>query len=191
MGDNIKNEDTLKPYKKRFKYNTVIPSAGRDKDDILKELSQMASEENAKWQTGKISGTFYHGGKEHLDFLNKVYSLFSHANTIQYDLCPSMFKMESEIISMTAKMLNGGPEVCGTMTTGGSESILMAMKVYRDKARAEKGITAPEIIMPSTAHPAFNKACEYFGIKLVRVPVLPPDYLADVKAMEKAINKNS
>ena len=87
-----------------------------------------------------------------------------------------MFKMESEIISMTAKMLHcdavkehhPGDEVCGTVTSGGTESIIMAMKVYRDQARAEAGIKAPEVIMPRTAHPAFNKAGEYLESRWYR-----------------------
>lgn len=191
--------DPFKPYKGRFESYHVIPEKGRKKNDIVKELSAMAQEENAKWQTGQVSGTFYHAGDEHRAFLNKVFSLFSHANTIQFDLCPSMFKMESEIISMTAKMLNAdavkahNPEdqVCGTMTSGGTESILMAMKVYRDWARAEKGITAPEIIMPHTAHPAFDKSGEYFGIKMVHIPVKGPDFRVDPRAVEEQINENT
>ena len=87
-------------------------------------------------------------------------------NTIQFDLCPSMFKMESEILSMTARRLHGNavetlnPDdgVCGTLTSGGTESIIMAMKVYRDWAKTQKGIQNPEIIMPHTAHPAFDKS---------------------------------
>ncbi|UCD81417.1 MAG: hypothetical protein JSW26_08340, partial [Desulfobacterales bacterium] len=98
--------DPFKPYKGRFKEYHALPAEGRDKDDIIKELSIMAEEENAKWKTGQVSGTFYHAGDEHRAFLNKVFSFFSHENTIQFDLCPSMFKMESEIIAMTAKMLN-------------------------------------------------------------------------------------
>ena len=146
-----------------------------------------------------MSGTFYHAGDEHRAYLNRVFSLFSHVNTLQFDVCPSMFKMESEIISMTAKMLNADavPQhnptdaVCGTMTSGGTESILMAMKVYREWARAEKGIEAPEVIMPHTAHPAFDKAGEYFGIKIIHVPVDPPDFRVDPAAVEAHINANT
>jgi len=191
--------DPFKPYKGRFASYHAIPARGRDKDDILNELSIMAQEENAKWQTGQVSGTFYHAGDEHRAFLNKVFSLFSHENTIQFDLCPSMFKMESEIISMTAQMLNAdavkdhNPEdqVCGTVTSGGTESILMAMKAYRDWAQAEKGISAPEIIMPHTAHPAFDKSAEYFGIKMVHIPVSEPDFRVDPGAVEERINANT
>jgi glutamate/tyrosine decarboxylase-like PLP-dependent enzyme len=202
MGDQNagkKPADPLKPYKGRFETQGAIPSSGRSREEILEELSVMAEEENAKWRTGKVSGTFYHCGEAHRAFLNQVFSLFSHVNTIQFDLCPSMFKMESEVIAMTARMLNSDAvlspssedAVCGTMTSGGTESILMAMKVYRDWARQEKNISWPEIIMPHTAHPAFDKAGAYFGIKMVHIQVEKPDFRVDPAAVEAAVNENT
>jgi len=196
---NDTNVDPNKPYKGRFESYEVIPEKGRAKKDILNELTTMSTEENAKWKTGQVSGTFYHAGDDHRAFLNETFSYFSHVNTIQFDLCPSMFKMESEIISMTANMLhadavqNHHPEdrVCGTLTSGGSESIMMAMKVYRDWARKEKNIREPEIIMPHTAHPAFDKAGKYFGIKMVHIPVFEPDFRVEPKKVEAAITKNT
>jgi len=191
--------DPFKPYKGRFESYHSIPKKGRGKDEIFNELSIMAKEENTKWESGQVSGTFYHAGEAHREYLNKVFALFSHVNTLQFDLCPSMFKMESEVISMTAKMLhadavkqvNPADEVCGTMTSGGSESIIMAMKTYRDWAREEKGIHEPEIIMPHTAHPAFDKAGTYFGIKMVHIPVTEPDYRVDPEAVAARINANT
>jgi glutamate/tyrosine decarboxylase-like PLP-dependent enzyme len=195
----IEPADPFKPYKGRFISHAAIPEKGRNQNDILEELATMAQEENAKWKTGQVSGTFYHAGEAHKAFLNTVFALFSHTNTIQFDLCPSMFKMESEIIAMTANMLNADAakthnpqdQVCGTVTSGGTESILMAMKAYRDWGRKEKGITAPEIIMPHTAHPAFDKSAEYFGIKMVHIPVSEPDFRVDPGAVEAQINKNT
>ncbi len=191
--------DPFKPYKGRFESYHSIPKKGRGKDEIFNELSIMAREENTKWESGQVSGTFYHAGEAHREYLNKVFALFSHVNTLQFDLCPSMFKMESEVISMTAKMLhadavkqvNPADEVCGTMTSGGSESIIMAMKTYRDWAREEKGIHDPEIIMPHTAHPAFDKAGTYFGIKMVHIPVTEPDYRVEPEAVAACINANT
>ncbi|OQY03420.1 MAG: hypothetical protein B6I22_11645 [Desulfobacteraceae bacterium 4572_123] len=195
----MQDVDPYKPYKGRLESFDHIPQKGRDKDEILRDLSFMAKEENAKWKDGKVSGTFYHAGEEHRAYLNKAFSLFSHVNTLQFDLCPSMSKMESDVIAMTSKMLHGDvPEknnpadkVCGTMTSGGSESIIMAMKTYRDRARNEKNITAPEIIMPHTAHPAFDKAGQYFGIKMVHIPVSRPDFRVDPAAVEDRINGNT
>jgi sphinganine-1-phosphate aldolase len=199
LKNSVIHHDPFKPYKGRFQTYEKIPEKGLDKDGILKELQTMADEENAKWKTGRVSGTFYHAGDEHRTFLNRVFSFFSHVNTIQFDICPSMAKFESEIISMTANMLHGDAvkahhpddQVCGTVTSGGSESIAMAMKAYRDKAKAEKGVIAPEIIMPKTAHPAFSKAGQYFGIKIIEVPVDPPDFRVDPARVEARINADT
>jgi sphinganine-1-phosphate aldolase len=197
--DYTQQPDPFKPYKGRFKSYPKIPDKGRDHEDIYNEIETMATEENAKWKSGLASGTFYHAGEEHRAFMNKVFALYSHINIIQVDLCPSMSKFESEIVSMTANMLNGAvvdedstdDQVCGTLTSGGSESIMMAMKVYRDKAKIEKGIEKPEILLPKTAHSAFRKAEEYFGIKMVDIPCYLPDFRVDPKLVEAAITPNT
>ncbi|HLY17323.1 MAG TPA: aspartate aminotransferase family protein [Bryobacteraceae bacterium] len=172
-----------------------LPEKGRNQEDILRELRAIAAREDARWETGQISGSYYHAGKEHFAFLNRIYGLFSHVNILQRDMCPSGTKFEAEIVAMTASMLHGDAvsapdEVVGAVTSGGSESIMLPMLAYREHARAERGITAPEIVAPATAHPAFEKGAWYFGIKLVRVPV-GPDLLADVDAMRAQINENT
>src|SRR4029453_3618842 len=95
------------------------------------------------------------------------------------------------IVAMTAAMLGGGHpgrQVVGTVTSGGTESILLAMKAYRGRARARiRGrVTRPEVVAPATAHVAFDKAAQYFGIRLVRVPV-GPDHRAHVPAARRAV----
>jgi len=102
-------------------------------------------------------------------------------------------KFEAEVVAMTASMLGAdktGDEIVGSVTSGGTESILLAMKTYRDRARDRKGITEPEMVVPSTAHAAFDKAAQLFNIKIIRVPI-GDDYRADVEATRKAITKNT
>jgi sphinganine-1-phosphate aldolase len=187
-----------RPYRERFPSFARLPERGRDRGEILGELEAMAREEDSRWETGQVSGSYYHAGKDHFAFLNRVYGLFSHVNLLQRDMCPSGTKFESEILSMTANLLNApaaqgaNPEdgVAGAITSGGSESIMLPMLVYRERGKAERAITAPEMVVPSTAHPAFDKGAHYFGIKLIRVPV-GPDFLADVDAMRAAITPNT
>ena len=81
-------------------------------------------------------------------------------------LHPATRQMESEVIAMVLGMYNGPAGSCGAFTTGGTESILMAMKAYRDWGRAEKGITKPNIVCCTTAHAAFDKAGQFFGIEI-------------------------
>ncbi len=188
----------LYPYKDRFEAYSQIPLKGLRPEDILNELRTMAAEENKTWQTGLISGTMYHGGMEHYAFLNQVFSLFSYVNLLQRDLCPSGTKFESEIIAMVAKLLHGEAvkehnpqdDVCGTITSGGTESIYQGVYIHREWGREEKGILQPEIVVPSTIHPAFQKAGHYLGVKVVAVPV-DGNFEADVAAMRAKITPNT
>ena len=136
---------------------------------------------------------FITGAVRTLTFLNQVYALHSQSNPLHADLWPSAAKFEAEIIAMTANMLGAGDsddDICGSVASGGTEGILLAMKTYRDWALDTKGITQPEMILPVTAHTAFDKAAQYFKIKPVRIP-LDENYQADVTAVRKAINKNT
>lgn len=186
---------TIKQYRQQFETYATIPKQGRDRESILAEMRQMKAMEEARWGEGFASGAVYNGDERHIEFLNQVYAINSQANPLHQDLWPSATKFESEIVAMTANMLGGattgGPdEVCGTVSSGGTESILLAMKAYRDWARETKGITQPEMVRPTTAHAAFDKAADYFGIKNVRVPI-GDDFRADVKAMKAAITDNT
>jgi len=185
---------SLKPYQEGFLSFSKLPQEGCGREEILREMEKMKSIEEARWKDGKVSGAVYHGDNAHIDFLNQVYALQSQSNPLHADVWPSTTKFEAEIVAMTANMLgaNADPtnEICGTVTSGGTESILVAMKTYRDWARETKEITAPEMIAPTTAHAAFDKAAQYFGIKMVRIPV-GPDFRADVAATRDAITSNT
>ena len=188
----------LHPYNKLFKVYNELPEHGRDEAVILKEIAYMSETENQKWQGGQCSGTMYHGGMDHYAFLNKVFSLYSYVNLLQRDLCPSGTKFEAEVLAMIGKMLHGeevskanpADEECGAITSGGSESIFNAMYVYREWGREEKGITAPEVVAPTTIHPAHLKAAHYLEMKVIRVPV-NGDFEADVESMRAHITPNT
>lgn len=183
-------EPGLKPYRDRYPSHPRLPERGRDRGEVLAELGDLAAQERSRWEEGFASGAVYHGGREHIDFLNQVYALFSQGNPLHADLWPSITKFEAEVVAMTSAMLYGGteaaPDACGTVTSGGTESILLAMRTYRDHARATRGVTEPEVILPVSAHAAFDKAAQYFGMRLIRVPV-GEDMRADVAAVRAAV----
>jgi glutamate/tyrosine decarboxylase-like PLP-dependent enzyme len=185
-------EASLKPYRQGFSRHFRLPEKGVDREEVLEEMQKLHALEEAKWREGFVSGAVYHGDQEHIDFLSRAYALNSQSNPLHPDVWPSTTKFEAEIVSMTAHMLSGDPEqgVCGTLSSGGTESILLAMKTYRDWARATKGITEPEIVIPTTAHAAFVKAGDYFRMKVIRIPV-GPDFRADVAATRGAITPNT
>jgi len=184
-------ESSVKPYKDSFPSFNKLPETGRPRADILKEMESMRAQEEAHWRDGFVSGAVYNGDEEHIEFLNQVYALHSQSNPLHADVWPSATKFEAEIVAMTADMLGGaGQDVCGTVSSGGTESIMLAMKAYRDRARDQKGITRPEMIVPVTAHAAFDKASQYFNIKTVHIPV-DENFRADINAARKAITRNT
>jgi glutamate/tyrosine decarboxylase-like PLP-dependent enzyme len=187
------------PYAERFGVNERLPEKGRPRGEVLDELRQMAREEDNFWQTGKCSGTMYCGDMEHYAFLNEAFSLYSHVNALQRDMCPSVTRFEGEIVAMALDLMHADavkphhPDdtPCGSVTSGGTESIITAVLVYRDKFRAERGIRAPEMILPETAHPAFEKGAHLFGVEVVRAPVDPATTLVDVDFVRNHINANT
>ena len=187
-------EAELRPYRESHETYKRLPRRGRDRADILAEMRSFAEREETKWRSGFASGAVYHGGQDHIDFLNEVYALNSQANPLHPELWPSAVKYEAEVVAMTASMLGGGEDgvesVCGTISSGGTESILLAVRTYRDHARAERGVTEPEIVVPVSAHAAFDKAAHYFGVRLVPVR-LTEGFKADVAAAEEAITRNT
>ncbi len=185
-------EPSLKPYAREFETYARLPKTGRDREEILDEMEKLNAREQEKWRDGFVSGAVYHGDASYIDFLNRVYALNSQSNPLHADVFPSTTKFEAEIVSMTAQLFgaNSSNDICGTVSSGGTESILLAMKTYRDWARDKKGITAPEIIAPVSAHAAFDKAAQYFNIKLISIPVRD-DMRADVEATRRALSKNT
>ncbi|MCP5060723.1 MAG: aspartate aminotransferase family protein [bacterium] len=189
----------LYPYAERLGVIRRFPEKGRPRQEILNELREIAGEEDSFWQTGQCSGTMYCGDTEHYAFLNEVFSEYAHVNALQRDICPSATRFESEITAMALDMMNADAAVgegddaraCGSVTSGGTESILTSVLMYRDKFRAEGGITEPEMILPSTAHPAFEKGAHLFGVKVIHVPVDPESTLVDVDLVCDQINENT
>jgi glutamate/tyrosine decarboxylase-like PLP-dependent enzyme len=174
----------------------ALPSEGLGANATLELVEQLAARESPRWRDGYVSGAVYHGDPAHVDFLNRVYALASQTNPLHVDVWPSAAKFEAEIVRMTARMLGARPRaasederIVGTVTSGGTESILLAMKTYRDRARAA-GNRRPEIVAPVSAHAAFDKAAELLRMPIVRVP-LASDFRADVRAMRRAITRRT
>jgi sphinganine-1-phosphate aldolase len=178
------------PYRNRFKTYHRLEPEGRDRRSILDELATMAAEEDRIADLGHVSGSIYHGDHNHYRFLTEAFRLFAHANVLQRDMYPSATKLEAEIVAMTAAMLHGDEHTCGVVTFGGTESLINPMLAYRDRARAEKGITEPEVIMPVTAHVALEKAGHLLGIKVLKAP-LGEDWLGEIDWIRSHITNNT
>jgi glutamate/tyrosine decarboxylase-like PLP-dependent enzyme len=183
----------LYPYAGRYPVVRSFPEQGRPRAEILTEIEEMAEVEDSPYHEGKISGSIYSGDEAHYAFLNEVFGHYSHANVIQRDMYPSATRFEGEIIAMTLDMMHGGAieggTGCGVLTSGGTESLMNPLLVYREWGR-ERGITSPNLVMPVTAHPGLIKGAHYFGIE-VRHAAVTDQYIADMGSVRSLVDENT
>ncbi len=169
---------------------TRIPRTGRSADDILGELEQRKAAD-ARWREGRVFSLVYHvpgtAGEQHEKLMQRAHALYASTNLLNPMAFGSLKQMESDIIGMTGALFHCSGAV-GAVTSGGTESILCAVAAYRDRARRERPwIVCPELIVPTTIHPAFDKAAHYFGVKLKKIAI-GDDLRANVRKMAKAIS---
>lgn len=167
----------------------TLPEKSRAEAEVLQLVTQLHHDLDLSYEKGFFSGAVYHGGASHTAFINDVMAIFQWSNPLHSDIFGATRKMEAEIVSMVLHMYNGHllPDAGGVVTSGGTESIMMALKTYRDWGRKTRGIEHPSVVAPITIHPAFDKGAEYFGIDLIKVPVLATTGRVDPKEMEKYI----
>ena len=156
---------------------------------ILKEIKQL-KELDFDYTKGRLFSLVYYLGEKYSKFLNDAFYLFFSANGLNPGAFRSLKALERNIISITADLFHADENACGVVTSGGTESCLLAVKTYRDYARKVKRIKSPEMIVADTAHVAWFKGAEYFNVKIHIVPSLPKGG-ADVAAIKKKINRNT
>ncbi|XP_072247479.1 sphingosine-1-phosphate lyase 1 isoform X2 [Leuresthes tenuis] len=176
--------------KEGMSYTKELPSKGLTQNQVMEKIKEYETLNDVQWEKGCVSGAVYWGDESLTKLLVKVYGDFAWSNPLHPDIFPGVRKMEAEVVRMSCTLFHGGPNSCGTVTSGGTESILMACKAYRDIAY-ERGVKYPEILAPVSVHAAFDKAAHYFGMKLVHIPLDKKTMKVDVKAMKRAINKNT
>ena len=142
------------------------------------------------WRQGRAFSLAYFAGDEAINVAEEAYRRFSGENALSTDAFPSLRKIQSEVVAMTGFWLGANQDSAGFMTSGGTESILMAVKAARDRMRSERNITRPNIVLPTSAHAAFDKACAYFEVESRRVDV-KDDWRADVDAMRARVDQNT
>jgi sphinganine-1-phosphate aldolase len=163
-----------------------LPEHGMTKDEIVAALTE-ARAGDARWREGRTFGMVFDGGPELHEVTETVATMFLHDNALNPRAFPSLAKIQSEVVGITAGLLHAPEGAAGFMTSGGTESILMAVKAARERGRAERGVERPEMVVPTSAHAAFHKGAHYFGLTVRSVPVRD-DFRADVDAMAEAVN---
>lgn len=171
--------------------NIHIPKEGMPRDDVLQRLQQF-KEGDANYKDSRTWSLVYYLGEEHTRFLEDAFNMYMSENALNPMAFQSLRRFEHEVVRMTADLLGGDEDVVGTMTSGGTESCLLPVIAYRDRAASKFSLRsrAPEMIVPESVHVAWEKAARYFGVKIVRAP-LRDDMRVDVEAVKRRINRNT
>jgi sphinganine-1-phosphate aldolase len=169
--------------------HTPIPRRGLARDVVLARLLAM-KQDDQDWRGGRVFSLVYSAGDEIHELLQDALSLYSAENGLNVLAFPSIGTMQNDIVNNTATLLGAdepaaGGAVEGYLTSGGTESLLQAVKTARDVARKERGIQRPQVVAGTSAHAAFTKAADYFDVELIRVPVAA-DYRLDLDAVADA-----
>lgn len=171
------------------KSNQYFPSKGTESSKLIEQMTQ-SREEDFGWKQGKMFGFVYYPGEELAETQESAFKLHMHDSRLNPTAFNSLRKMENEVVSMVVDLLHGDKHMTGSVTSGGTESILMSMKVARDFKRVNMPGITPEVIVPVSVHPAFDKAAQYLDIKLVKVP-LRDDFRVNIEEMAASINENT
>ncbi len=168
-----------------------IPAKGLSKGEVLEQLEAYRAND-MNWRDGRTWAYIYDPGQEAEEVIKKSYMMYLTENALDPTVFPSALRFENELVAMAAAHLNGDENVVGNFTSGGTESIMLAVKTARDYARATRPeVREPEIVLPVTAHAAFQKAAHYLCLKPVLVPVDPVTFKADPEAVRRAITPNT
>jgi len=163
-----------------------FPPKGRTRDDVLDEL-EAGKVNDVDWRGGRIGLYTHFGGDDVLEIAKDASRMYFSENALGQSAFPSLARFESDVITWTLGLLSAGDDASGSMTSGGTESIMMAVKTARDWSRQNRPMPGvPQVIAPYSAHPAFNKAAHYLGLDVKRVPV-GPDHRANAERMADAI----
>ena len=165
-----------------------LPHKGWSRDQVFQQLEEFRAHD-VPWRSGRTWAYVYDPGKEAEEVIKHAYMMYLTENGLDPTAFPSTLRLENELVAMAAAHLNGDADVVGNFTSGGTESIMLAVKAARDYARHRRPeITQPELLLPTTAHAAFHKAAHYLGLTPVTVPADPTTFKADPDAMRRAIS---
>lgn len=169
-----------------------VPERGLPLDDIGARLDEISSRDMSD-DSGKLFSYVYMSGREDLEKIKEFYNAFMNKNALDFTVFPSSMVLENDVVAMTASLLNGDSSTVGTFTSGGAESILLSVKTARDYFLSKReGFTGkPEMIVPRTAHPAFPKAAQYFGLELKIAPVNKKTFKVEPEEVRKLMTENT
>lgn len=166
-----------------------LPATGADWPTLKAEMTAYA-DGDVRWRDGKTAVYVFNAGPEVERVQKEAYALFMSENGLGPSAFPSLKRMEDEVIGFGLELFHAPGDAAGTITSGGTDSITMALKAARDFARKQRGVAGPlNIVLPRSAHPAFDKAAQVMEIEVRRTPL--KDFLADPAAMAAATDDST
>ena len=168
----------------------TLPAKGRPWAELKTEL-ESAKKDDFSWRKARMALYFYYLNEEVKKVQQEAYCTYWTENAMGQKAFPSMKKLETDVIEMGLSLMRAPKGAAATFTSGGTESIFLAVKTARDMARATKGIKTPNMVIPRTGHPAFDRAAEYLNIEVRRVPTTRNDFRADVPEMARRMDGDS
>lgn len=167
-----------------------LPAEGEAREEILSALDAY-TQRDVDFRGGRTWSLIYWAGEAHHTLVQDAHNRLLDSNALNPLAFRSLKRLEAEVVQMALSLLNGPEAGVGVMTSGGTESLLCATLAARDRARVRKPwILRPNIVLPESAHPAFDKAAHLFGLG-VRRARLGPSGAASPEAIQKCINRNT
>ncbi len=166
-----------------------LPERGIGREALLALMKERKAKD-ANWRAARTFSLVYPAGDDVDEILHDAANLYLHENALNPLRFPSLREMEVEVVGDTAELLHAPAGAGGCMTSGGTESIVMAVYAARERAKAERGVAEPNLVAPRSAHPAFAKAAKYLGLEHRQVP-LGADLRADLAAAERLVDDHT
>lgn len=174
-----------------FPARVEIPTTGVPKDALREYIARINKFETDHYESVKTSGCIYTCNKDAEEVVGDTVKAFLFTNPLHSETFPVVRRMEAEVIKMVAHMLHGDDRVCGMMTTGGTESIFLAMLAYRNKAISEgKDPERIEILLDKAAHVGYYKAAYYLRMN-VREFSMDTHMRGDIGSLVKSITEDT
>lgn len=179
--------DCTKKYSdaRKGKVTPKLPDQAMSRLDILSKVTGFTAAGKQHYKDGGFTcGALFSKDYEHWEFISDVMKDCITSNPLHIDEYIYVTQMEAEILRWTLDLYKGDENTCGIVTSGGTESIILAVLAYREQALIERSVTKPNIVCSETVHPAFDKGGHYLGVEIRKVP-LTKNFMADVKAMKR------
>ncbi len=168
-----------------------FPGRSFSKEEVMEKLGEYAKLDADPYSGKLFTIAFESGAEDTRNLSHQAFTMFMDKNFLDFTEFRGPVKLEKEVIDIAKSLMKADEKAVGTFTFGGTESVFLAVKAARDQFFIKKGFQIPEIVMPVTGHPCYEKAAEYMGMNLIRVPINVETMEGDPEAIRGAVTENT